>query len=365
MEGARSVWRRALAIYQELGNQRGVAGELNHLGVASFWAGDISGSKEFFEKSLAVYTTIGNRRGMAEELTNIADSMSAVGKLEGALVNWQKALAIQREQVNKRAVAKDLHNIGDILLAEGELGGAERRYAEETVIWQETGDRDGYSDALYGLATVLWARGDLEAAQQKMMEDRRIKAEISAQTYADNSTVNLASLAIDRRKPQEAERLAREALESFRWQENSDMEATALEVLARSLLAQGKVADAQKAVNEALALTDKTQLFYLLQRLGITAARVRAASGRRADVNEALKGLEAVLSEAERARFVASEFEARLAMGEIRMKSGSPEVGRARLDALEKDATAKGFGLIARQAAAQSSLYAAVKPPTR
>jgi eukaryotic-like serine/threonine-protein kinase len=364
MEGARSVWRRALAIYEELGNQQGVAGDLDCLGVVSYWAGDISGSKLLYERSLAVYTTIGNRRGTAHELSNIADAMSTLGEFEGALANWQKAIAIERELGNKRALARNLHDVGDALLAEGELSEAEKRYAEETVIWQETGDRDGYSDALYGLATVLWAKGDLEGAQQKMMEDRRIKAEISEQTYADNSTVNLARLAIDRGKPQEAEQLAREALESFRRQKNSDMQATALEVLARAHLAQGKVADAEKAVNEALALTGKTQVFYVLQRLGITAALVRAASGRRADVNEALKSLEAVLSQAKKTGFVASQFEARLAMGEIGMKSGSEGVSRAGLDALERDAKAKGFGLIARQAA-QSSLYAAVNVPVQ
>lgn len=41
-----------------------------------------------------------------------------------------------------------------------------------------------------------------------------------------------------------------------------------------------------------------------------------------------------------------------LALGEIEMKSGKAAAGRARLEALEKDATAKGFLLIARKAAA-------------
>ncbi len=41
----------------------------------------------------------------------------------------------------------------------------------------------------------------------------------------------------------------------------------------------------------------------------------------------------------------------RLALGEIEMKSAQTAAGRARLEALEKDATAKGFLLIARKAA--------------
>jgi hypothetical protein len=49
--------------------------------------------------------------------------------------------------------------------------------------------------------------------------------------------------------------------------------------------------------------------------------------------------------------FVPEQLEARLALGEIEMKSGASDAGRARLAALEKDAQAKGFLLIARKAA--------------
>ncbi len=49
---------------------------------------------------------------------------------------------------------------------------------------------------------------------------------------------------------------------------------------------------------------------------------------------------------------VADEFEARLALCKIEMNSGKAASGRARLETLERDAKAKGFGLIAAKAAA-------------
>jgi hypothetical protein len=39
-------------------------------------------------------------------------------------------------------------------------------------------------------------------------------------------------------------------------------------------------------------------------------------------------------------------------MGEVEMKSGTHTAGRARLAALQRDATTKGFRLLARKAAA-------------
>ena len=46
------------------------------------------------------------------------------------------------------------------------------------------------------------------------------------------------------------------------------------------------------------------------------------------------------------------ELDARLALGEIEMRSRQTAAGRARLEALEKDATGKGFLHIAQKASA-------------
>jgi hypothetical protein len=75
--------------------------------------------------------------------------------------------------------------------------------------------------------------------------------------------------------------------------------------------------------------------------------RVLAASGKSA---EALPHLEAVLTEAKKYGYLIYEYQARLAFGEVEMKSGKASAGRARLAALDKDATRTGFILIARKA---------------
>lgn len=67
---------------------------------------------------------------------------------------------------------------------------------------------------------------------------------------------------------------------------------------------------------------------------------------------ETKRSLKATLAEAIRFGFVSQQFEARLNLGEIEMKSGQIAAGRARLEALGKEAWTKGFLLIARNAAA-------------
>lgn len=80
----------------------------------------------------------------------------------------------------------------------------------------------------------------------------------------------------------------------------------------------------------------------------ITAARIRA---RRGSSSEAVKSLESSLAQAKRIGAVGLEFKARLSLSQIEMESGSSDAGRARLRELEKEATSKGFRLIARKAA--------------
>jgi hypothetical protein len=73
--------------------------------------------------------------------------------------------------------------------------------------------------------------------------------------------------------------------------------------------------------------------------------------GRPSDRLEAANNLEAVLEQAKKTGFLGYELEAGLALGEIETQSGNVARARTRLEALERQAAARGFGLIARKAA--------------
>jgi hypothetical protein len=81
-------------------------------------------------------------------------------------------------------------------------------------------------------------------------------------------------------------------------------------------------------------------------QVGISAGRIRAAEGK----PDAASSLRSVIGEATRLGFVPFQLEARLALGELEMKLGANDTGRADLKSLEKDATARNFLLIARKA---------------
>jgi hypothetical protein len=61
--------------------------------------------------------------------------------------------------------------------------------------------------------------------------------------------------------------------------------------------------------------------------------------------------LASIASEAKKHGYLEEELEARLATGEIEMKTGSTTLAQSHLAALEADARAKSFNLIAQKAA--------------
>jgi hypothetical protein len=127
----------------------------------------------------------------------------------------------------------------------------------------------------------------------------------------------------------------------------ADSDPWAEELFARCLLVEGKLTEAQHAIDlaEKLSKTTGSTYEHLIEQ--ITAARVIVSLGRPA---EAIMSLDHILPGVRSAGFFDVEIEARLALGEVKLKSDRT-AAFAELETLERDARRKGFGLVARKAA--------------
>ena len=146
-------------------------------------------------------------------------------------------------------------------------------------------------------------------------------------------------------------KLSRQALQEFEKEGQREPEILADATLVRALLAQNKLSEAQKEVDSSKDLLAKSQNFWNRSNFAIVSARTGLAVGK---IAEARLGLEDTLAKATKRHCLPYQLEARLALGELKMNSGEITAGRALLASLEKDATGKGFLLIARKARAAS-----------
>ena len=114
----------------------------------------------------------------------------------------------------------------------------------------------------------------------------------------------------------------------------------------RALLILGRNGEAQEAATRARTLLRGTDLNEGLPA-EIACARADAASGRG---DQARKEVEAILQKAVRIGWVNFQLDARLALAEIDLNSVNAARGRTELQTLAGDASATGFGNVARKA---------------
>jgi tetratricopeptide (TPR) repeat protein len=168
------------------------------------------------------------------------------------------------------------------------------------------------------------------------------------------SQLQIAQIACEMRSMAEAESLARNAVDTFQKIKSPQGIAQAQAVLALILLEAGKPADATVAIQQAISLTQQATDRSLRLFTSIVEARAKTTSG---EFSAAERSLRNALGEAHRYGYLAIEYEARLALGNLEAKSGRLAAARSSLQTLQTEAQARGYARIARRAkeAANSS----------
>jgi ATP/maltotriose-dependent transcriptional regulator MalT len=121
-------------------------------------------------------------------------------------------------------------------------------------------------------------------------------------------------------------------------------------VLSQVLLRDRNLVDAQRAIQEADAYLAKCNDREAELIVAISAARIQAVSGGIAR-DDAAKTFQEIATKANRLGFVPYELEPRLALAEIEVNLGDRANARNHLEAVQKEAVNRGFGLIALKAA--------------
>ncbi|HEY5177168.1 MAG TPA: tetratricopeptide repeat protein [Terriglobales bacterium] len=348
------LYKQALDIYQQSGDKSDEASVLNNIGGVFLEQGDLAAAEKKYRDALEIYRGIGAKGLAANTLTNLGVFLQRQRNLDGAEQLYEQALDMHREVKNKSSEAIVLNNMAEVLHDKGDLAGARTKYEQVLPMYDQLADKSGSAYARFGLGEVLAEQGDLAAARKSQEKALSIRESIGESTA--ESRLVLAALSLDEGRPEDSEANARAAAEEFRTKKMVDKEAQAEAVLARSLLDEGKLAKANESIAHATALAgqikDPSLRLPVEIEVGIAAARIRAASRKQGDQAEAMASLEQKLAAATRNRLMELQFEAAFALGEIEKEGVKAAAGRARLQALEKDATAHGFLLIARQAAA-------------
>jgi DNA-binding winged helix-turn-helix (wHTH) protein/tetratricopeptide (TPR) repeat protein len=351
-----------------------------------FAQGDLAGARSRLEEVLVLSRKVGSRNDEARAFVSLAAILVWKGEVREAGRLTQEAYRILRER-DASLSATALAAWADTLARQGDLAGARQRLQQALAVKKQTGDRIGAGQILGALASLELRAGSLAAARARNGEQLRIAEESGARPLRiwggqERGREELAAgdLAAARRSMEsaleessaageelramvlrtdlarlelaegDAEQAAQAAGEAAGWWKARGVfwgEAMSLSVLAEALAREGRRDGARAVAARMRVLVERGEDRDLFLAVAPGLARAEAAAG---DEAEALRTLGLAIGEAGSRGFAAAGLEARLAAAEIGLERGRP-AARSDLEALRRDAAARGFGLLARRAA--------------
>jgi DNA-binding winged helix-turn-helix (wHTH) protein/TolB-like protein/Flp pilus assembly protein TadD len=355
LPGAIHSYQRAQVIFQKIGSEGGVASVLNNLAVAYDREGDLANAEKMHRQAQATFRLLDDNARLAVVTSNVAKDRMEQGDLPGAIHLYQEQLQLG-DPSNTENAALAGYGISYGLQLQGDLAGARQGFEKSLKLWQDKSNRNASAYALWSLGSVLLEQADF-AGSRNMYEQALAIRTTGGDTLAIAQTqLGLADLSLEEaRSPAEQEAVVRNALEVFQAQKDRDDETEAWCVLARTLLAQGKVVPAKEAVQHARSLAARSQNPEMRWQTALTAAEVETADknvAHSAAAKATRQELAAIITKSRALGFVGVEFDARLALAKLEMKTGQAAAGLAHLAAIEADAKAKGYNLIVRKTAA-------------
>jgi DNA-binding winged helix-turn-helix (wHTH) protein/tetratricopeptide (TPR) repeat protein len=347
------LYQQARTLFRRVGSEAGEAEVLNNLGLVYETQGDLATAEKMHRDALAIFRLLDDNIRQVAAIGNVADERMEQGDLRGATRLYEEQLQLGEQTDTKNPYP--VYNIALLRQLQGDLAGARQGFEQSLATWQKNGDQDSSAYAMWSLGNLLVGEADFPGARKMYEQALAIRTTAGDKLSIAETQLGLADLSLEQaHSPADQEAAIRQALEVFQKQKARDDETLTWCILARALLAEGKAAAATEAMQHARSLAAKSQNPEIRWRTAITAARVETAEktvAQSAAGGAIRKTLATIIAKSQQMGYQGVELDARLAVAEIEMKAGQTAAGRALLAAIEADAKAKGYNLIAHKAA--------------
>jgi tetratricopeptide (TPR) repeat protein len=156
---------QSFALYEALGDRRGIAASLNALGVNARDHADYELAQRNFEKSLAYWRTLSDPLSTARCLHNLANVLKVQGDYQQAQSLLDEAITYFEERGDRSGAAWSLNQKGDIAREQGDFTAAREIYECGLKAFREAGDRWGSARSLADLGSIYCEQRGFESAE--------------------------------------------------------------------------------------------------------------------------------------------------------------------------------------------------------
>ena len=349
-----TTYQKALALTEGLGEHEKTGAILNNMAIVFTNQGKLDQAEQLYRQAKSHFEQAGDVANTATALVNIADISYLRGDLPQAERQYQQTLQLQ-QQLDPGDPGYTLYRLADLELSEGKVKQAELHAQQaNAVLEKKKGAYQYATTATVELASVYEAQGDLGKALQLYNQALVIRQKVGEADLVAESQEEIAEVLIEQHQPQKAEPLLRTAIAQFE-QDHADPDASSAYILlSRALQAEGRLDEAQQAVQHGTQLSlnspDPTlRLPAAIQTARLQVAALKVAGPKATPVTAAIQRLNAAEALARAKGYFTIACDARLALAEIEMKIDGL-AGRSLLGSLAADARSRGFELIAQNA---------------
>ncbi len=198
------TYREMLALYEQLDDQRGVAGANSNLGAVFHQQGDLVRALEHYERCVPVFEALGDRRGQAITASNLSGIHREMGDTAAARRMLEQVLRTAETADDRPGLAGAYGNLGLLAQDRGDLRGALMLYFRSLRYREQVNDRSGRALMQHDIGEVHRVLGQLDSAQYWISASIALRDSLGDEPGLAQALISLGLLALDRDRPADA-----------------------------------------------------------------------------------------------------------------------------------------------------------------
>lgn len=170
--------KKALIIFEEIGNQQEIAQTLNALSMSYNSIGDLKEAEKCLKRALEISEKNGLKRDIHYFLHNLASSYRERGDLDLALEYFEKAYELQLKTKGLLHEHRTITSIGNIYHKKGDFEKAFEYYQKAQRIRESLDNKPDIANGLFHLITLAIDMGNIEEAKKLLEQLKQISNEL-------------------------------------------------------------------------------------------------------------------------------------------------------------------------------------------
>ena len=274
---AEALCQQSLALYQELGDARGIATILYQLGGVAWTRGNLAVARSFAEEALMYSRKSGHQGSIAWSLFRLARLLIEQGEYARGRTLLEESLAMHTELGNKRGIASSLYHLAWVLfVSQGDPARLRSLLEEGLTLFREVGDKEGIAFSFYLSARVALSQDNVATARLLLEKSIVLFKEMGHREGIVRTHSVLAQVAAIQGDYGTAHALYEESLEIARKLDYRELIASCLEGLAGEVATQGSIGITSE--RKSLADMSNEQKILLRRASALWAARLWGAA---------------------------------------------------------------------------------------